>query len=446
MNEGVFPMTKRQNSLIPLDIAKEAGLPVFSDQDAVMSYHFYRLLQRANDVHLVYVTDSNTYNGGEKSRFILQIEHELVPKANGNIKFTEHVVRFQEMDTSEVGMTDSDVDTTQNSKPQTVNSKHTLSNDWTVPKTPETLAFLRQNLANGGLYATHLNQYLKCSLQYYFSRVAGVSEDEEVEERMGAADFGSWIHAVLERIDIEFLMDGKPISDAEIKAILREEFAKLFRGYDPESGINRLLYQVAEQTVLDFLKEQRQRDENLTVLATEQKLTATFDVPLSDGPLALKIAGKIDRVELLNNVIRVADYKTGKIEQLPKVTPDKLDHIMSSGDNSNHEKIRQLWIYQYLIYKQMLREKGLRLRGREFHLDTYEVTSGFYSLRNIKRGFIFNPLKFDGSQDAESYVEQSENYLRSFVVDKLLNPDEPFRKTDYLTACQFCDFREICGR
>ena len=448
MNEGVFPMTKRQNSLIPFDIAKEAGLPVFSDQDAVMSYHFYRLLQRANDVHLVYVTDSNTYNGGEKSRFILQIEHELVPKANGNIKFTEHVVRFQEnqqaaneqaLDTSFVGMT-------KDGKPKTANQKQPLNNDWTVPKTPETLAFLRQNLANGGLYATHLNQYLKCSLQYYFSRVAGVSEDEEVEERMGAADFGSWIHAVLERIDIEFLMDGKPISDAEIKAILREEFAKLFRGYDPESGINRLLYQVAEQTVLDFLKEQRQRDENLTVLATEQKLTATFDVPLSDGSLALKIAGKIDRVELLDNVIRVADYKTGKIEQLPKVTPDKLDHIMSSGDNSNHEKIRQLWIYQYLIYKQMLREKGLRLRGREFHLDAYEVTSGFYSLRNIKRGFIFNPLKFGDSQDAESYVEQSENYLRAFVVDKLLNPDEPFRKTDYLTACQFCDFREICGR
>jgi len=430
MNEGVFPTTKRQNSLIPFDIAKEAGLPVYSDQDAVMSYHFYRLLQRANDVHLVYVTDSNTYNGGEKSRFILQLEHELWPKSNGNINFYEHTVQFQE----------------QPNETKSEQAVSAVTSDWTVPKTPETLAFLRKNLENGGLYATHLNQYLKCSLQYYFSRVAGIAEDEEVEERMGAADFGSWIHAVLERIDIEYLMDDKPISDAEIKTVLREEFAKLFRGYDPESGINRLLYQVAEQTVLDFLKEQRQRDENLTVLATEQKLTATIELPLADETITVKIAGKIDRVELINNVIRVADYKTGKIEQLPKVTPEKLDTIMNSGDNSNHEKIRQLWIYQYLIYKQMLREKGLRLRGREFHLDTYEVTSGFYSLRNIKRGFIYNPLKFDDNKEAESYVEQSEKYLQTFIVDKLLNPNEPFRKTDYLSACQFCDFREICGR
>jgi CRISPR/Cas system-associated exonuclease Cas4 (RecB family) len=461
MNEGVFPATKRQNSLIPWDIAREAGLPVYSDQDAVMSYHFYRLLQRAHDVHLVYVTDPNTYNGGEKSRFILQLEHELVPKANGLIKFQEHVVMFQESPPSAVGSRQSAVGSGRRSAPQstesseqlivgneleTVSPKQLAVTDWTVPKTPEILTFLRGVLVKEGLYATHLNQYLKCSLQYYFSRVAGVAEDEEVEERMGAADFGSWIHKVLERIDIEYLMDNKPISDEQVKAILREEFEKMFRGYDADSGINRLLYQVAEQTVVDFLREQRNRDEGLVVLATEQKLMATIDVLLGAEVLTVKIAGKIDRVELLGNTIRVADYKTGKIEQLPKVTPEKLESIMTSGNNSNHEKIRQLWLYQYLIYKQMLRERGLRLRDKELHLDNYEVTSGFYSLRNIKRGFIQNPLRFDESTDAESYVANSEKYIQAFVTDKLLNPDEPFRKTDHLMACQYCDFREICGR
>lgn len=449
MNEGVFPSTKRQNSLIPWDIAREVGLPVYSDQDAVMSYHFYRLLQRAHDVHLVYVTDPNTYNGGEKSRFILQLEHELVPKSNGNIQFTEHVVMFQEGPQSAVHSSQYTVhgqSETVNSKPETLNHKQPSITDWTVPKTPEILDFLKGILVKDGLYATHLNQYLKCSLQYYFSRVAGIAEDEEVEERMGAADFGSWIHKVLERIDIEYLMENKAISDEKVKAILREEFEKMFRGYDADSGINHLLYQVAEQTVVDFLREQRNRDEGLVVLATEQKLVATIDIYVDNEPLTIKIAGKIDRVELLENTIRVADYKTGKIEQLPKVTPEKLDNIMTSGNNANHEKIRQLWLYQYLIYKQMLRERGLRLRGQEFHLSNYEVSSGFYSLRNIKRGFIHNPLRFEENSDAESYVAHSEKYIQNFVADKLLNPNEPFRKTDHLTACQYCDFREICGR
>lgn len=481
MNEGVFPAAKRQNSLIPWDIAREAGLPVYSDQDAIMSYHFYRLLQRAHDVHLVYVTDPNTYNGGEKSRFILQLQHELYPKSKDLINFQEHIVMFQEnpdssrftvpglqsadryadaaqsADAAQFTVSDSQLTVedlkspnpepqTLNSKPQTVNRKQQAATEWMVPKTPEILAFVQAALVKDGLYATHLNQYLKCSLQYYFSRVAGVSEEEEVEERMGSADFGSWIHKVLERIDVEYLMMDKPISDAQIKGILREEFEKMFKGFEADSGVNRLLYQVAEQTVMDFLREQRTVNEGLVVLAAEQKLVATIDMPIGNEVLTVKVAGKIDRVELVGKTIRIADYKTGKIEQLPKVTPEKLDEIMASGTNGNYEKIRQLWLYQYLIYKQMLRERGLRLGGKEFHLDAYEVMSGFYSLRNIKRGFIQNPLRFDDSTDAESYVAQSEKYIRKFIAEKLLNPNEPFSKTEHLNSCQFCDFQEICGR
>ncbi|WP_428664663.1 PD-(D/E)XK nuclease family protein [Runella sp.] len=452
MNEGVFPAAKRQNSMIPWDIAKEAGLPIYRDQDAVMSYHFYRLLQRAKDVHLVYVTDPNTYNGGEKSRFIRQLEHELADKAKDTIRYKELTVMFKEKEKSaEEAESENRLD------PLTIENlveghklkiarQKAANTDWTVPKTPETLAFLISSLEKDGLYATHLNQYLKCSLQYYFNRIAGVAEDEEVEDRIGSADFGSWIHKVLERIDKEFLMEGKPITDEQVKAILREEFDKQFGGYDAESGINRLLYQVAEQTVVDFLREQRTRNESLVVLATERKLSATLSFQVGDKTILFKVGGKIDRIELVDNMIRVADYKTGKIDQLPKVTPDKLADIMNSGTNPNYEKIRQLWIYQYLIYKQMLHDQGLMLRGQLFHLDNYQVTSGFYSLRNIKRGFIENPLQFDQANDPESYVAQSEEYIRAFITEKLLNVDEPFRKTDQLIGCQYCDYKEICGR
>jgi len=475
MNEGVFPTTKRQNSLIPWDIAREVGLPVYSEQDAVMSYHFYRLLQRAQEVHLVYVTDPNTYNGGEKSRFILQLQHELVPRAKDTIRYHEHIVLFQsvvgsrqsaigsepsvdasvgfeptdaskrnsEQETQDPDRTGSPV-TTQDSRLKTNSVLNTQ--DWSVPKTAETLAFIQKLLAEKGLYATHFNQYLKCSLQYYFSRVAGVAEDEEVEERMGAAEFGTWIHAVLERVDVEFLMENKALSDEQIKIIMAEEFKKQFGGYDPESGINRLLYQVAEQTVSAFLEAQRNQNEGLEILANERNLSTIIEITLPDGPLQLKIAGKIDRIELLENTIRVADYKTGKIEHLPNVKPEKLDDLLLKSTKANDEKIRQLWLYQYLIYKQMFLDKGLKLKGREFHLDNYEVTSGFYSLRNIKKGFIQNPLRFGDQQTPESYVAETEKYIRQFVTDRLLNSEEPFQKTTDTTTCKYCDFREICGR
>ncbi|MEZ4902894.1 MAG: PD-(D/E)XK nuclease family protein [Spirosomataceae bacterium] len=305
---------------------------------------------------------------------------------------------------------------------------------------------MQRLLTEKGLYATHFNQYLKCSLQYYFSLVAGVSEDEEVEERVGAAEFGTWIHAVLERVDVEFLMENKALSEQQIKIILAEEFKKQFGGYDPESGINRLLYQVAEQTVLAFLEEQRDQNENVEILANERNLSTTIEVALPKSSLQLKIAGKIDRIELLGNTIRVADYKTGKIEHLAPVKLERLDDLLLKSTKPNDEKIRQLWLYQYLIYKQMFLEKGLKLKGREFYLDQYEVTSGFYSLRNIKKGFIPNPLRFDEPQTPESYVAETEAYIKQFVTNRLLNPEEPFQKTTDTNTCKYCDFKEICGR
>ena len=53
---------------------KEYGLPTFLDNDAIYTYHFYRLIQRAKEVHLLYNAKSEGLNAGEKSRFIRQLE------------------------------------------------------------------------------------------------------------------------------------------------------------------------------------------------------------------------------------------------------------------------------------------------------------------------------------------------------------------------------------
>lgn len=430
MNEGVLPATKRQNSLIPFDIAREVGLPIYSDQDAVMSYHFFRLLQRASDIRLIHVTDPNTYNGGEESRFLKQLEYELVPMANQNITLTKHLVIFQ---------------------PEGyVKMNEPIQEELGIPKNEETLSFIKKQLAEKGLYATHWNQYLSCSLQYYFNRVADVSEDEEVEERMGAAEFGSWIHKVLERIDQEYLMDGLDISEDEIKALMREEFDIQFKGYDAEAGINYLIYQTAEQTVINFLKKQFERNEGIEVLATEQQLSTMLDIELASGNIQVKIAGKIDRVELVKGMIRVIDYKTGKINNLSvndkSRNPIPIDEILLESTKNGHEKVRQLWLYQYLVLKKMEAEGGLKLKERVFESIFYPVTAGFYSLREIEKGFIHNPLKFEDNITAEEYISITESYISRFIKERLLNIEEPFQKTIDTTICKFCDYKSICGR
>ena len=47
VNEGVLPLGKSDSSLIPYDVKYELELPTYKERDAVYSYNFYRILQRA---------------------------------------------------------------------------------------------------------------------------------------------------------------------------------------------------------------------------------------------------------------------------------------------------------------------------------------------------------------------------------------------------------------
>jgi inactivated superfamily I helicase len=79
MNEGKFPAGKSQNSFIPYDVKRELGLPTFKEKDAIYTYHFYHLLQRAKNIYLLY-TESEGLDAGEKS-----VYHQLEVENRQNI-------------------------------------------------------------------------------------------------------------------------------------------------------------------------------------------------------------------------------------------------------------------------------------------------------------------------------------------------------------------------
>src|SRR5690606_40134434 len=94
MNEGVLPGRKSQNTLNPLDIAREAELPTYEHQEALSAYYFYRLLQRSKEVHLLYVNTTDALGGGEKSRFLYQLEYEW-PQYNPGVRINHHVIDWE---------------------------------------------------------------------------------------------------------------------------------------------------------------------------------------------------------------------------------------------------------------------------------------------------------------------------------------------------------------
>ena len=427
VNEGILPQSRKLNSLIPLDIASDPviGLPTYREQESVTAYHFYRLLQRASDIVLIHTTSTDAYGSskGEPSRFIRQIEHELVPRSNGLIRISHPTVRFGRPGTDKLA---------------------DLS-ELSVPKTDAIRADLINLLTTKGLYPSYLNQYVRCSMSFYFSRIVNISEEEDMEEKMGAAEFGNWLHKVLERLDKEYRLVNLPVDEALVIRLLQEEFASSMKGRVIESGMNLLLYELAQKLMIEF---QRQQSElrGLTVIGTEQTLETFLHVPLAGRePLRVRIAGKIDRIERFGDQIRIVDYKTGRVDLTDKTPKDLTDKLLNDG---KEDKMRQLWLYRYLALKNINDFGGLpRDKAKR---DIYEakglpVEAGFYSFRDVNGGFKTNPVRFGNDDSPAQYIADSEELLQT-LVQQMLDTDRPFRKTDQIETCQYCDFKGICGR
>jgi len=421
VNEGTIPQAKRQNSLIPFDASQAVGLPTHQHQEAVMSYHFYRLLQRASEIHILYTSTNDAPGGGEKSRFIQQIEFELA-QYNPAITIRNKTVSFDK-------------------KPATE-----LSED--VPKDAAMLVAIRNYLSGKGLYPTHLNELVRCSMQFYLKHIVGVQEAEDVEEELGMDKIGTWIHVCLERLDQDFFLHENDPNEEEIKTILREEFDRLFKGYITDLGLNKIYYHVGEQQILTFIKHQIAQTPRRKILAAEQPLRTSLKLILQNEETQVNLGGKIDRIELdEDNTLYVMDYKTGSVELTGKQKvsdPVRREEIIRSDPDRKAGYVRQLWLYEYLMYRKMQDEKGLTIGGKTYEFGAYLVRSGFYSFRD-PTNLIANPLELTEGLDAEHFIQKSERLLTEILND-LLDPQIPFQKTEDLNVCTYCDFAGICGR
>lgn len=421
VNEGVIPQAKRQNSLIPFDAAQAVGLPTHQHQEAVMSYHFYHLIQRASEIHMLYTSTNDAPGGGEKSRFIQQVEYEL-SQYNANIHIENKTVVLE---------------SNRREEPEEL-----IKKDYSM------IAAIRDYLGGKGIYPTHLNEFIRCPMQFYLKHIVGVQEKEDVEEELGMDKIGTWIHSCLERLDQDYFLKETDPSVDEIKTVLKDEFDRLFRGYVTDLGLNRIYYQVGEQQMLTFLKHQMEQHPRRKILAAEQPLRTTIELVLQGINTPVSIGGKIDRIELdEDGILYVMDYKTGSVEMSAKqklADPEQREEVLRTDPDRKMGYVRQLWMYEYLMYRKMQDENGLTLQDTTYEFGNYPVKSGFYSFRDPKT-LIKNPLELTEVPDPKNFISRSEKILTD-ILDDMLNPNIPFRKTDDRNVCTYCDFAGICGR
>jgi ATP-dependent helicase/nuclease subunit B len=420
-NEGILPGDGKSNSFIPYDIRADFNLPNHNHHNAVAAYHFYHLLQRAKEIHIIYNTEATQLGGGERSRFVQQLVTEYL-HYNPAASIRELVQTPDVPDKS---------------------GQRAIS----VAKNERVFERLQEK-AIAGFSPTSLNIFRRCSLQFYFQNIAGVKPADEMEETIEHRTIGSIVHRVLEKLYMPYLnayITPQIIDVMKQKAgnTLSDAFEELYSGGQIKFGRNRLLYEVINNFIfafLDFEKAFLGRNEasgnRLRILGLEKSIEpkeGIFSLPeLPD--IKINFRGSIDRVDELNDTIRIIDYKTGRIN-----SPSDLRIVdwKDFADGSKKDKPFQVLMYAWLYKKQIM-------NGPQ------PLTGGVISLRNLSNGLMSFGIKSQGKSAVDEQIddlklEAFEEYLGT-LFHRMFDRNEPFSQTDNLKVCEYCDFRSICNR
>lgn len=422
VNESILPPDKSQGSFIPNFIRKACGLPNYAESQAVVAYHFYRLLQNGKDIYLYYNNLGDTL-GGEASRYILQIKHELAKHAN--IKVEEESFSSEAKSSIE-------------------------AKELSAQKT-NTLYRIHYLIEEKGLSPSALSTYLNCPLKYYLKYIAQI-EDNSVDEDTGVNVIGTIIHDTLEFLFSDYLpKDGKTqVIDKELfdKVIkpqweqkLTQSIVKNLPNGLPDVGFNYLNRVTIEQQLKNYLNyTSKQLEHNtLIILETEGELRTKLQTAQGD----YVFYGRTDRIDQFDGLIRVIDYKTGHVEGADLKIPVRHHH------ESDLEYLRQIpdKALQLLLYKY------LYLKGNP-KLSPDHVIGAIHGLKyahDIEFGLSKTAPKKDDA-DADTAFLEDDNFISDMeamleaVVNEMLDTEMPFVQAEDDKKCRYCEFKLICKR
>lgn len=380
VNEGVLPSGSSQTSFIPFDVKIEFDLPTYSEKDAIFSYHFFRLIQRAKNIYLLYNSESDTFGGGEKSRFISQLLH-----------LKEKISEYQ-------------------ISPKVNTEKNQVKQ---IEKTESIIDSLKE-LALKGISPSALTNYIYNPYQFYKQKILGIYEYEEVEETVAFNTMGTIVHDTLEALYKPYL--NKVLSEKDIylmeentEKLVELYFKKHFSSNAVLTGKNKLIFEVSKRFIERFLEEEKKivTKNTLKIIALEKKLEISIDG--FDFPI--KIKGIVDRIDELNGKTRIIDYKTG----LVNASHLKVTDFSSITKDYKYSKAIQVLLYSYLYQKNSI--------------NPLSIEGGIISFKNLKNGFLkmnFSPKR--GGIDSDITSEKLDDFIEQIkeLIKEIFDIDTPF--------------------
>jgi len=417
VNEGILPKSGKESSFIPHNLRKGYEMTTIEHKNSLYAYYFYRFLQRASTITLVYNTAAEGMNRGEMSRFMLQLLAETgfdiqMQDIRSNIRVVE---------------------------PQAIE----------VKKTSEIISYLiskydtRQN-EKAYFSPSALNHLINCSLRFYFKYVLQLKAKEELTEDVEASMFGTIFHKsaeilyhdkigrIIQTEELISLSKNRKKLEEIVDFIFKTEYFKLdtkakMPEYTGEQLINR-------KVVVDFLQKLVQLDAQyapFSMLESEQSVLEKMELDTPSGKVEIKIGGIVDRMDKKEDILRIVDYKTGG-------TPYKPSGVISLFEQ---RKDRADYIFQAFLYAVILNRKPevrqtvkpvlfyIHKAGKDYSPDIYFMED--------KKSVPIDSIA--------PYEEEFRAHLNKLICD-LFDKNVSFEQTPVVEKCLYCDYRDICRR
>jgi CRISPR/Cas system-associated exonuclease Cas4 (RecB family) len=410
VNEGVLPKAHTAFSYIPNNLRYAFGMPTREDHDAMYAYYFFRVLQRSRKISLLFNSRSESTSTGERSRYLYQLQFDK----RFNVSFKSVGFNIAER------------------KPEPIS----------IRKTAEVKKIMEKYTASGNSYLSpsSLSTYLDCRLKFYFSRIAGLQESDEASEEIEAKDIGTLLHETMFRMYNPFCGLEVSASDIEkmqppdmVKRYVDGAFRKEFYKTNDDSfevnpeGQNIIIYEVIKKYASRILHTDKGMAP-FKIIELENKYLSTIDIQAGSVKITVRIGGKIDRIDLKDNIIRIIDYKTGQAETKIKT----IDELFDRNNTTRNKAVFQTLVYAS-IYDKIYNRPG-------------KISLGLYITRKIFSED-FDPL-VKLKDDTLDFLIIREPFLMKLeqLIREIFDDDTDFDQTPDEENCKYCSFAEICHR
>lgn len=450
-NEGVLPKSGNDNSFIPYSLRVGYGMTTTEHKNSLYAYYFYRLLQRAENVTVMYNGSTDGGSKGQISRFLLQLLVET--KYDFSRILINSEAPTKENYTLQVEKTDEMV--------KKIKDIYEVANISQKEKSNPLYDENGKQKKRTGLSPSAMNTYLNCSLKFYLNYIVGLKKEEEIRDTVEANEYGTIFHSTMQSFYDS--RKGKTLNESDfpankaldveiensVKLAFKRDYFKmknLKEDMPTMSGPQLLQYDRARQMAKKMVELDKEYAP-FTVIANELVVTKEVDV---DG-IKFLIGGSIDRVDLKNGIIRIFDYKTGgnKTKTVNEIqdlfVPDC--EIKQGQNKERYGYAMQVLVYSYIYHSKCECESEYNIQpslayinsaqsSNDFKIQTYEEElDKDGKLKKTKIGIIL--------KDPQEHNDIEEG-IKSVIRD-MLDTNKPFQANKKDEICKYCDFKSYCG-